>query len=106
MIKTCVLGALALFLVPQAKAAGGDWVDEAVKAKLQLQAKIGKQGQLVASDWIKAKRQACPFSVDIAGNKQLVLLTRGGMDGTRDDHAVWAGARLQKADGSYVWLDE
>lgn len=106
MIKTCVLGALALFLVPQAKAAGGDWVDEAVKAKLQLQTKIGKQGQLVASDWIKAKRQACPFSVDIAGNKQLVLLTRGGADGTRDDHAVWAGARLQKADGSYVWLDE
>lgn len=55
MIKTCVLGALALFSFRKRRRLEGTGMDEAVKAKLQLQAKICQQGQQADSDWIKVR---------------------------------------------------
>lgn len=35
-----------------------------------------------------------------------MLITAGGPDGSDYDQAVWGNARLIKADGTAVWLDE
>ena len=40
------------------------------------------------------------------GVDKLVLITAGGPDGSDYDQAVWGNARLIKADGTAVWLDE
>lgn len=36
----------------------------------------------------------------------MVLYTWGTVDGTGDDQAVWANAKLVAADGSSVWLND
>lgn len=41
-----------------------------------------------------------------AKDLKVVLNTEGGPDGSNYDHAVWANARLVKAGGSSVWLDQ
>lgn len=83
-----------------------NWMDQAIETKINLQSRLSGTSVPVVSDWIKYKNPASALSADLQGKKLLVLLTRGGADGTKNDHAVWAGARLQKADGTYVWLDE
>lgn len=90
---------------PQKKKADS-WIDASVKAKSELQAKLKKSGMPITSTWVKHKAKAEPFSVDLKGVDQLVLITAGGPDGTDYDQAVWANARLIKADGTAVWLDE
>ena len=60
----------------------------------------------IVSTWMKHKAKAEPFVVDLKGVDKLVLVTAGGPDGTDYDQAVWANARLIKADGTAVWLDE
>ena len=82
------------------------WIDASVKAKTELQAKLKKSGMPVISTWVKHKAKAEPFVVDLKGVDKLVLVTAGGPDGTDYDQAVWANARLIKADGTAVWLDE
>ena len=82
------------------------WIDASVKAKSELLAKLKEAGMPVISQWVKHKQKAQPFSVDIKGLDKLVLVTAGGPDGTDYDQAVWANARLIKADGTEVWLDE
>ena len=57
----------------------------------------------VISTWVKHKAKAEPFVVDLKGVDKLVLVTAGGPDGTDYDQAVWANARLIKADGTAVW---
>ena len=82
------------------------WIDASVKAKSELLAKLKEAGMPVISQWVKHKQKAQPFSVDVKGLEKLVLVTAGGPDGTDYDQAVWANARLIKADGTEVWLDE
>lgn len=82
------------------------WINKAIEAKMQMQSKMSGSSAPILSDWILCKQPAVSLSADLAGKKQLILFTRGGIDGTKDDQAVWANARLQKPDGSYVWLDE
>ena len=82
------------------------WIDASVKAKTELQATLKKAGMPVISKWMKHKDKAAAFSVDLKGLDKLVLVTAGGPDGTDYDQAVWANARLIKADGTAVWLDE
>ena len=82
------------------------WIDASVKAKTELQAKLKKSGMPIVSTWMKHKAKAEPFVVDLKGVDKLVLVTAGGPDGTDYDQAVWANARLIKADGTAVWLDE
>ena len=48
----------------------------------------------IASKVIKAKEAAVPFSADITGLDEMVLYTWGTVDGTGDDQAVWANAKL------------
>lgn len=60
----------------------------------------------VISSWKKHKEKAEPFAVDLQGVDKLVLITAGGPDGSDYDQAVWGNARLIKADGTAVWLDE
>ena len=82
------------------------WIEASVKAKTGILNKLQKSGMPVRSTWMKHKAKAEPFVVDLKGVDKLVLITSGGPDGTSYDHAVWANARLIKADGSTVWLDE
>ena len=82
------------------------WIDASVKAKTELQAKLKKSGMPIVSTWMKHKAKAEPFVVDLKGVDKLVLVTAGGPDGTDYAQAVWANARLIKADGTAVWLDE
>ena len=77
-----------------------NWIDASVKAKTELQEKLKKAGMPVISQWMKHKQKAQPFTVDVKGLDKLVLVTAGGPDGTDYDQAVWANARLIKADGS------
>ncbi len=55
---------------------------------------------------IKAKQAAEKFTADVTGLDEMVLYTWGTVDGTADDQAVWANARLIATDGSSVWLND
>jgi hypothetical protein len=44
--------------------------------------------------------RAVPISVDLAGQRRLVLVVDGGEDGSGWDHALWVEPRLVMADGS------
>lgn len=83
-----------------------NWIDASVKQKSELRASLVKANMPIMSAWIKAKQKAVPMSADLTGQDQLVLVTAAGPDGTDWDWGTWANARLIKADGSSVWLDE
>lgn len=82
------------------------WIDASIKAKTELQSQLQKANMPVISTWKKHKEKAEPFAVDLKGVDKLVLITAGGPDGSDYDQAVWGNARLIKADGTSVWLDE
>ena len=82
------------------------WIDASIKAKTELQTKLQKTGMPIISSFKKHKEKAEPFAVDLKGVDKLVLITAGGPDGSDYDQAVWGNARLIKADGTAVWLDE
>ncbi|WP_301042229.1 SUMF1/EgtB/PvdO family nonheme iron enzyme, partial [Parabacteroides goldsteinii] len=72
----------------------------------ELQTQLQKTGMPIISSFKKHKEKAEPFAVDLKGVDKLVLITAGGPDGSDYDQAVWGNARLIKADGTAVWLDE
>lgn len=82
------------------------WIDASIKAKSELRSELQKAGMPVISTWKKHKEKAENFVVDLKGVDKLVLITAGGPDGSDYDQAVWGNARLIKADGTSVWLDE
>lgn len=82
------------------------WAESIAAAKNQAHAEMQKTCLPVASKVIKAKEAAVPFSADITGLDEMVLYTWGTVDGTGDDQAVWANAKLVAADGSSVWLND
>ena len=82
------------------------WIDALIKAKTELQTQLQKTGMPIISSFKKHKEKAEPFAVDLKGVDKLVLITAGGPDGSDYDQAVWGNARLIKADGTAVWLDE
>ena len=51
---------------------------------------------------IKAKKAAVAFSADITGLDEMVLYTRGTVDGTGDGQSCMGNAKLVAADGSSV----
>ena len=68
---------------------------------------LSKKNSLpVSSKVIKAKQAAEKFTADVTGLDEMVLYTWGTVDGTADDQAVWANARLIATDGSSVWLND
>ncbi|MGL4852792.1 MAG: SUMF1/EgtB/PvdO family nonheme iron enzyme [Phocaeicola sp.] len=84
------------------------WVKAVVKTKTEF---IDKQNPSlkntpVVSSWMKPKVKAESISLNMKGKKQLVLITSGGADGPDYDHAVWGNARLIKADGTVLLLDQ
>ena len=82
------------------------WIDASIKAKTELQTQLQKTGMPIISSFKKHKEKAEPFAVDLKGVDKLVLITAGGPDGSDYNQAVWGNARLIKADGTAVWLDE
>lgn len=111
MKKYFILGSFlitaSLSLLAQKKVVQPEtWIDASIKAKTELQGKLSKSGMPVISKWMKHKSKAEAFSVNLKGVDKLVLVTEGGPDGTSYDHAVWGNAKLYKADGSFVWLDD
>ena len=82
------------------------WAESIAAAKNQAYAEMQKTCLPVASKVIKAKEAAVPFSADVTGLDEMVLYTWGTVDGTGDDQAVWANAKLTAADGSSVWLND
>ena len=82
------------------------WAESIAAAKNQAHTEMQKTCLPVASKVIKAKEAAVPFSADITGLDEMVLYTWGTVDGTGDDQAVWANAKLVAADGSSVWLND
>lgn len=111
LIVTTVCIALSLPVMAQrgvkAKAsAPATWAESIVAAKNQVHAEMQQTCLPIASKVIKAKAAAVPFSADVTGQDEMVLYTWGTVDGTSDDQAVWANARLVAADGSSVWLND
>ncbi len=82
------------------------WIDQVVKEKKELRKVLKDAGLPVETQWIKAQQPAVPISANLNGQDKLVLVTSGGPDGIDWDWGVWANARLFKADGTFVWLDE
>ena len=82
------------------------WMDALIKAKTEVHAEMKKNAMPVVSSWKKKSDKADLIVADLKGAKQLVLYTDGGSDGEKSDNAVWANARLIKADGTVVWLDQ
>lgn len=72
---------------------------------MNIQKELKKNNLPVASEYIHGKMNAKTFNVDIKGVKKLVLVVDGNYN-TNNDLAVWGNARLVKADGTKVWLDE
>lgn len=98
----CSIWAIA---VPKDKQTSS-WIDATVAAKSELRTRLKKTGMPIVSKWMKVKQEATPFEVNLNGCEKLVLITEGGSDGTSHDQGVWGNARLIKADGTEVWLDE
>ncbi|MCD8193559.1 MAG: NPCBM/NEW2 domain-containing protein, partial [Tannerellaceae bacterium] len=97
----------ALFVSPvtgQKKA--DNWIDASVKQKAELRKDLQQVNMPVKSPWVKSGQQAVPMAADVTGQQKLVLITAGGPDGFDYDWGTWANARLIKADGSSVWLDD
>lgn len=92
--------------VAQKKKTQDTWIDQVIKEKKELRSNLLKAGMPVASDWIRAQQSAVPLTADLKGLDHLVLITSGGPDGVDWDWGAWANARLFKADGTFVWLDE
>ncbi|MDL2255608.1 SUMF1/EgtB/PvdO family nonheme iron enzyme [Parabacteroides sp. OttesenSCG-928-K15] len=96
-----------LFASAQRKQAKPEtWIDAAIKQKQELRSTLAKAGMPVESAWMKAKEKAEPIAADVTGQEKLVLITSGGPDGNDWDWGTWGNAKLIKADGSSVWLDE
>ena len=83
-----------------------NWIEASIKQKAKLRVSLVKANMPVVSAWIKAKQKAVPMSADLTGQEKLVLVTSAGPDGNNWDWGTWANAKLIKADGSSVWLDE
>ena len=83
-----------------------NWIEASIKQKAKLRVSLVKANMPVVSAWIKAKQKAVPMSADLTGQEKLVLVTSAGPDGNNWDWGTWANAKLIKADGSLVWLDE
>jgi len=82
------------------------WSERIAEAKSIANEQMRKNTLPVSSGIIKAKEAAKSFSADISGLDKIVLYTWGTVDGTTDDQAVWANAKLIKKDGSFVWLND
>lgn len=82
------------------------WIDQVLKEKKELRKLLTEAGMPIETEWVKAQQAAVPLSANLTGQDKLVLVTSGGPDGTEWDWGVWANARLFKADGTFVWLDE
>lgn len=88
---------------PQAES---DWIKAAVNAKQSFLTEIHSSRMPVVSEWMKLGHKPARLSADLTGKQELILVTDGGPDGSSYDHAAWINARLYKADGSFVWLDD
>ena len=97
----------SFFVSAAPKKEGADsWIDAVVKQKAVFRSQLDKASMPVESSWMKAKMKAAPISATLKGQDKLVLVTTAGPDGNDWDWGVWANARLIKADGTQVWLDE
>lgn len=83
-----------------------NWVKEAVAAKQSFQTEMRRSRMPVVSEWMKLGQKPTRLTADLTGKQELILITDGGPDGSSYDHAAWINARLYKADGSFVWLDD
>ena len=82
------------------------WPERIAVAKQNAYEQMKKSSLPVASKVIKARKAAEKFTADVTGLDEMVLYTWGTVDGTADDQAVWANARLIATDGSSVWLND
>lgn len=82
------------------------WIDAVVREKTVLRKEVLKGGPPVESSFIRAKQPTENIAADLTGREHLVLITSCGTDGDDWDWGTWANARLIKADGTSVWLDE
>lgn len=106
LLLTLFLSFLFTAASAQKKKTPETWIDRVVKEKKELRKTLTDAGMPVESEWIKAQSKAVPVSAGLTGQDRLVLVTSGGPDGVDWDWGAWANARLFKADGSFVWLDE
>lgn len=105
LVSLLLSSSLFVSAAPKQKKAD-TWIDASIKAKSELRTGLQKAGMPIVSTWKKHKDKAENFVVDLKGVDKLVLITAGGPDGSEYDQAVWGNARLIKADGTAVWLDE
>ncbi len=108
LIIVCTCLAFAASASPggkQAEAPSG-WPEAVVRAKQQVHEQMKRTRMPLASEIVRAKEAARHFTADVSGLDEMVLYTWGTVDGTADDQAVWADARLIAADGSAVGLHE
>lgn len=108
ILSACL--ALSLFAFPQKPgkkgATSASWSEKIAAAKQNAYEQMKKNSLPVSSKVVKAKQSAERFTADVTGLDEMVLYTWGTVDGTTDDQAVWANARLVVADGSSVWLND
>lgn len=108
-MSVCI--ALSLPIMAQRKVktkvnAPATWAESIAAAKKQANSEMQRTCLPVVSQVIKAKTAAVPFTADVTGLEEMVLYTWGTVDGTNDDQAVWANAKLIAADGSSIWLND
>ena len=108
VLSACLAFSLSAFPQKQKKQGNtpASWSEKIAVAKQNAYEQMKKNSLPVSSKVIKAKQAAEKFTADVTGLDEMVLYTWGTVDGTADDQAVWANARLIAADGSSVWLND
>ena len=108
VLSACLAFSLSAFPQKQKKQGNtpASWSEKIAVAKQNAYEQMKMNSLPVSSKVIKAKQAAEMFTADVTGLDEMVLYTWGTVDGTADDQAVWANARLIAADGSSVWLND
>ncbi|MBR8535033.1 SUMF1/EgtB/PvdO family nonheme iron enzyme [Carboxylicivirga sediminis] len=83
-----------------------DWASAVLQTKARVQQTFSEHNLPFSTDVVRKGEQPRKISLNVSQLKQLVLITWGTKDGTRNDHSAWVNAKLITKSGETVWLDE
>lgn len=81
------------------------WSEQAVAAKTAV-SNMSSNGLPIVSPVMTKGMEPQKIEVNLAGIKELVLVTDATADGNSSDHALWANSYLTRKDGTKVGLDK
>lgn len=87
------------------KKAQKTWLQQALEMKKKVESASVNDLPYVSPEF-RYEQKAEHVSLNVTGLKEITLVTWETPDGNDYDQGIWANAKLTKADGTTVWLDE